>query len=570
MSLMPSAYGQSITLAWDPGSGSGIAGYNVYRSQQSGVYSSTPLNGAAVIPTTAFNDSTVQRGSTYFYVVTAVNTTGVQSSYSNEIQATVPVLTTNKAPVVNAGPDQTITLPAKATLTAAATDDGLPSGVLTYRWSVVSGTGVTLSSQTASSIQATFSAAGTYTFRITVSDGQLSSSDDVIVIASAAQTLITNKAPVVNAGPDQTITLPAKATLAATATDDGLPNGVLTYRWTPSTPTTSAFSVVYLGVTGEDLVGSQLSPNGNPDWHIQLRGLRGIPTTVRIMSDTGLWESPFNGSNWVILPQYDSAGNADLWFEPWVSQSFHVKVWYSDGSTDEADAAGTGVTLSSPTASSTQASFTAAGTYTFRVTVSDGQLSSSDDVIVTAVAATLTTNKAPVVNAGIDQTVTFPAAATLAATATDDGLPNGVLSYLWTVVNGNGVTLSSPTASSTQATFSAAGTYTFRVTVSDGQLSSSDDVIVNVQSAPALTLLVSKSGEVLRGAITSIKEYSTDSKVKRLELYIDQNKTATIDASSLTYKWDLRKVSGTHLVSGKAYDASNFVVATADITVSVK
>ena len=154
----------------DPSSGSGIAGYNVYRSQQSGVYPSTPLNGA-VIATSAFNDSTVQSGTTYFYVVTALNTSGVQSGYSNEIQATAPVLTTNKAPVVNAGPDQTITLPAKAALTAAATDDGLPNGVLTYRWTVVSGTGVTLSSQTASSIQATFSAAGTYTFRVTVSDG---------------------------------------------------------------------------------------------------------------------------------------------------------------------------------------------------------------------------------------------------------------------------------------------------------------------------------------------------------------------------------------------------------------
>ena len=463
MSLVPSAYGQSIKLAWDPSADSSVAGYNVYRSQQSGAYPSTPLNGAAVIPTTAFNDSSVQSG------------------YSNEIQATASVLTTNKAPVVNAGQDQTITLPAKAALTAAATDDGLPNGALTYRWTFV--------------------------------------------------------------------------------------------RTSTSTPT-SAFSVVYLNVTGEDLVGSegQLSPNGNPDWHIQLHGLRGIPTTVRITSDTGgIWETPYNASgNWVILPRYDSAGNADLWFEPWASQSFHVKVWYSDRSTDEADAAGTGVTLSSPTASSTQASFTAAGTYTFRVTVSDGQLSSSDDVIVTAVAGTITTNKAPVVNAGIDQTITFPAAATLAATASDDGLPNGVLSYLWTVVTGAGVTLSSPTASSTQATFSAAGTYTLRVTVSDGQLSASDDVIVNVQRAPALTLLVSKSGEVLRGAITSIKEISGDPKVKRLELYIDQNKTATIDATSLTYKWDLRRVSGTHVVSGKAYDASNFVVATADITVSVK
>jgi len=110
----------------------------------------------------------------------------------------------------------------------------------------------------------------------------------------------------------------------------------------------------------------------------------------------------------------------------------------------------------------------------------------------------------------------------------------------------------------------------FRVTVNDGQLTATDDVSVTVQSAPALTLLVSKSGEVLKGAITSIKEFSTNSNVKRLELYIDQNETAAIDALSLTYKWDLRKVSGTHVVSGKAYDANDLVVATADVTVSVK
>jgi hypothetical protein len=103
----------------------------------------------------------------------------------------------------------------------------------------------------------------------------------------------------------------------------------------------SGFSAAFLGVTGQDFVGegNQLSPNGNPDWHILVKGLRGIPTTVRIRSDTGgIWESPFNGENWVILPQYDEAGNADLWFEPWPSQSLHVTVWYSDGSTDESDA----------------------------------------------------------------------------------------------------------------------------------------------------------------------------------------------------------------------------------------
>ena len=120
----------------------------------------------------------------------------------------------------------------------------------------------------------------------------------------------------------------------------------------PPPPPSSAFSAVYLGVTGEDNVGSgnQLSANGTPDWHIQLHGLRGTPTTVRITSSVGgVWESPFNAfGNWGILPRYDGAGNADLWFEPWASPGFHVKVWYSNGSTDEADAASsTGVSTTS-------------------------------------------------------------------------------------------------------------------------------------------------------------------------------------------------------------------------------
>ena len=188
-SLAPSAYGQSIQLAWDASSDSNVTGYNVYRSQQSGVFSSTPLNGSSVLMTAAFTDSSVQSGSTYYYVVTAVSTTGVESDYSNQVQATVPVTVINQAPVVSAGPAQTITLPANATLTATATDDGLPNGVLTYSWTVVSGHGVTLSSPTASSTQASFSAAGTYTLRVTVSDGQLSASADVIVTVQSAPSL---------------------------------------------------------------------------------------------------------------------------------------------------------------------------------------------------------------------------------------------------------------------------------------------------------------------------------------------------------------------------------------------
>src|SRR5215813_4220695 len=84
MCLAPSAYAQTIKLAWDPSPDSSVAGYNVYRSQQSGVYS-TPLNGSNIVTSASFTDSGVHSGTTYYYVVTTVNTSGVQSGYSNEV-----------------------------------------------------------------------------------------------------------------------------------------------------------------------------------------------------------------------------------------------------------------------------------------------------------------------------------------------------------------------------------------------------------------------------------------------------------------------------------------------------
>ncbi len=71
-------------------------------------------------------------------------TVRVEDTYGayNEQEFTVNVIkeSVNRAPIVNAGPDQTITLPATATLSGSATDDGLlnPPGQLTYLWRQVS------------------------------------------------------------------------------------------------------------------------------------------------------------------------------------------------------------------------------------------------------------------------------------------------------------------------------------------------------------------------------------------------------------------------------------------------
>jgi hypothetical protein len=77
----------TVTLSWTPDV-STVAGYQVYSGQVSGgPY--TKVTGSAV-SLTSYADSSVQSDKTYYYVVTSVDSNGVESSYSNQATAAVP------------------------------------------------------------------------------------------------------------------------------------------------------------------------------------------------------------------------------------------------------------------------------------------------------------------------------------------------------------------------------------------------------------------------------------------------------------------------------------------------
>jgi hypothetical protein len=77
----------SVTLSWTA-STSTVPGYNVYRSAVSGgPY--TKVN-SVLDPAIQYTDSTVQSGLTYFFVVTSVDSSNVESTFSNEVSATIP------------------------------------------------------------------------------------------------------------------------------------------------------------------------------------------------------------------------------------------------------------------------------------------------------------------------------------------------------------------------------------------------------------------------------------------------------------------------------------------------
>jgi len=77
-----------VSLAWDPSASEGVAGYKVYYGNASLTYnSSQTIVDQPTCTVTGLSD-----GSTYYFAVTALDTTGKESGFSNEVSITVGVI----------------------------------------------------------------------------------------------------------------------------------------------------------------------------------------------------------------------------------------------------------------------------------------------------------------------------------------------------------------------------------------------------------------------------------------------------------------------------------------------
>jgi RHS repeat-associated protein len=120
----------------------------------------------------------------------------------------------------------------------------------------------------------------------------------------------------------------------------------------------------------------------------------------------------------------------------------------------------------------TQASFSAPGVYVLRLTATFATITASSDVTITIVDSTLS------VNAGPNQTITFPGTITLNGTASSSA---GKLGVTWSQADGPGTaTFANASSAVTTVSFSDPGTYILRLTASDGFAAQSSDTTIFV------------------------------------------------------------------------------------------
>jgi Secretion system C-terminal sorting domain/PKD domain len=357
---------------------------------------------------------------------------------------------TNAPPTANAGPDQTIAVPANSVnLTGSGADtDGT---ITTYLWTKILGpAGPTITNPGSAITTVTgFNTPGTYQFELRVTDNNGAVGKDTM------QVILTNVAPTANAGPDETIALPTSlVNLAGSGADtDGI---ITTYLWTkilgPAGPTITNPASALTTVTGFATVGTYQFELKVTDNH----GAIGKDTMQVIVNpDPNIAPTANAGADQTISAPVNSVTVTGSGNDPdgTVTGYLWTKV--------TGPAGGTITNPSSPSTGIT--GLVLSGVYKFELRVTDNNGAIGRDTMQVTL-----TNVAPTANAGADKTIALPTSSVnvTGSGADTDGI---IATYLWTKISGPaGSVITNPAAASTTITaFTTVGIYQFELRVTD-------------------------------------------------------------------------------------------------------
>ncbi len=313
---------------------------------------------------------------------------------------------------------------------------------------------------------------GAYTIRLMVNDGRLNSTGAGLVV----NVYTNNVPPTANAGPDQNVLFGNTALLDGTGSFDPEAQP-LTYKWAiDSGPSGTA-------ATLDDPTKAQ--PVFTPD-------MKGMYVISLVVNDGEL----DSNMDFVVITVFSDAPVADAGaaiLVPDLGGTAHL-----DGSASY-DPDGRPLTyewslISKPKSSTAELSSTTIvnptltcdkkGAYVAKLTVNNGDLSASDQVLITC------SDQVPVANAGPDIEIPFFSTANLDGSASYDP-DNDPITYAWSIVSapsGSTAALSSTTIVNPTFTPDVRGVYEISLIVTDNDVppisSAPDTVLVTVKNHP--------------------------------------------------------------------------------------
>ena len=397
------------------------------------------------------------------------------------VSITIPAASNNNPPVADAGPDQNVARNSTAQLDGSGSRD--PDGdPLTYSWTQTRGGTVTLTG--ANTVTPSFTVPNvdrrgvTYVFELTTSDPSGATATDTVRIVAPA-----NQQPNPDAGPDQTVQGGSTVTLDGSGTTD--PEGdPISYDWAQSggptvtlnNPNSVSPTFVAPAATNSPQVleftlvpgdGVPNPPNGVTSVDTVSITIPAAPVNGTPTANAGPDRTVLGGQT----VNFDFSQSSDPEGDP-LTYSF---VQISGPQATIVSAVGAGASIEAPpTAASAQ-------TLVFELTVNDGTSSDTDTVTVTVEA-----NRAPVADAGPDQTAQGGSVVILDGTGSSD---EGQFTYSWVQTGGPTVTLDNAnlarprfTAPAGQAT---ATPITFELTIDDGIATATDSVVVTIEANTA-------------------------------------------------------------------------------------
>jgi Ca-dependent carbohydrate-binding module xylan-binding/K319L-like, PKD domain len=471
----------------------------------------------------------------------------------------------NQAPNVDAGSDQTIILPADTVdLDATCTDDGLPSGVLNTVWSQVNGPANQVVFDDAYAIQTTarFLSAGIYVLQLTADDGDLTAGDQITITVNEGGNVFISEVQVASGSDDAEESVSGYVRLTSSDLElvytnsnqtvgirfnsvDVPHDATIVNAYVQFMVDETSSEATSLTIEGEDIdnAATFISSSGN----ISSRAR----TSANMSWSPAVWTTVGEAGSDQRTPDVSR-----------IIQEIVDRPGWSRGNSLVVIITGTGK----------------------RVAESYNGNQSGAPMLHVEYATGSASNQAPVVDAGSDDLIILPIdTVTLDGTVTDDGLPTGVLTTVWSQISGpaNQVVFDNVYAIQTTARFLSAGTYVLQLTADDGDLTAGDQITIMVNEAESRIEIEAENMPVKttggstsegwniwsNGYIADTVDFPTGGtytfEVRArgsyagggwpiMEVRIDQNEvgTVTVDASSwAVYTIQAYVSSGTHEVA---------------------